>query len=427
MEYTPLTIIKDVGKLTLLWVPLMAAMLSSCSNDDSATALSGNLPQDGRLRFTAALDNTWQETTRGERIEKELEQSFGLFAYTYAKNDSWTPTNQKPNMLCDQEVTMVPEGWATTSLVTLPPAGTNLQFFAYYPFRDPETASVDPSDPDITAEEYPFLTSRPWWNAEANDGAGDGTAGNPRFGFQTATNAVLQNDFLVGVSTRNQIPDNPDKFFETPVKLRFRHMLAGVLFKVGDKFTEPMTINSISITNVRMAANLTVTPPTDNDYATATYEWHDLSSRGTVTVSPQFTVTYPNPAHSSTDVGKVINSGDQMMFLIPQTLSNPADYASEGDVQSWISVLINDNVTLEAPLDMTELQRGKITVFTISVNSLAKLSLSTQIINWNADPVNTFGGSAQEGNAIIPTTAIDNWVDYDDEGSFTKTMEQPKD
>lgn len=417
MKHNPITITRAVRRYLLVWVPLMAAMLSSCSNDDGTSASSGNLPQDGRLRFTAALDSSWEETTRGERVESELEHAFGLFAYTYANGNSWTPANQKPDMLCDQEVTMVPEGWATTSLVTLPPAGTNIQFFAYYPYRDPEMAE----------DEYQFLTSRPQWNPEAKDGAGDGTPGNPLFGFQTATNAIEQEDFLVGVSKAYQVPAKVEDFFATPVKLRFRHMLAGVLFKVGDEFAEPMTINSISITNVRLAANLRVAPPTNSDYATATYTWQDLSSRGTVTVEPQFEVKRPAADDANTDVGKVINSGDQMMFLIPQMLSDPDDYASEGNVQSVISVRVNDNVTLEAKLNKTELKRGKITVFTISVNSLSKLSLTTQIINWNSDPENTFGGSAQEGNAIIPTTAIDNWVDYDDEGSFTKTMEQPKD
>ena len=424
MEYNPLNMIKDVGRRAALWVPLMAvAALSSCTSDDGAAAPSRDTSPDGHLRISASVDDGWQEVTRGERIEKELEQSFGLFAYTYGASENWknfySEVIWKPNMLCDQEVSMVPEGWATTSLITLPSeTGAKMQFFAYYPYRDPEMAS----------EEYQFLTSRPQWNAEANNGEGDGTPGNPVFGFTTAPNATDQLDFMVGVSSECVRPADAAEFFATPVKMRFRHMLAGVIFKVGSQFTEPMTINSIRLTNVSLTGNLTVTPPdktatgynAEKPYDTATYEWSELSSDGSVTVTPNFEVKVPVAAAANTDVGKVINSGDQVMFLIPQTLS-PTDDESR---VCTLEVTVNDNVNLSAKLNPTELKRGKITVFNISVNSLAKLSLSTQVIDWNSSDENIFGGSAQEGNAILPNSKINDWTDYDSNAGLGTILQQ---
>lgn len=427
MENNPLNMIKDVGRRAALWVPLMAvAALSSCTSDDSVATPSQASPN-SYLRINASVDDNWQEVTRGERIERELEQSFGLFAYTYGKDDDWwnyyKEVTWKPNMLCDQEVSMVPEGWATTSLITLPSeTGAKMQFFAYYPYRDPEMAS----------EEYQFLTRRPQWDPEANDGAGDGTPGNPVFGFKTADNAKDQLDFMVGVSSvyTRPAPNKVDEFFGTPVKIRFRHMLAGVIFKVGSEFTEPMTINSIRITKVAKEATLTVAPPNadaeDYDaakpYDTATYEWADLGSKGSVTVTPNFEVKkiVPNADPSKTDVGKMMNADDEVMFLIPQILSPEDDPAT----YSTLEITVNDNVNLSVKLGQTELKRGKITVFNISVKSLAKIALTTQVIDWNSSEENIFGGSAQEGNAILPNSAIDDWTDYDSNAGLGTILQQ---
>jgi len=432
MEYNPKTIIKSCGLRAALWILLMVAALSSCTTDDSSPVPSNDLS--GHLRFTATVDDEWHETTRGERVEQELELSFGLYGYTYGPSDSWVDYNEEvpwmPDMLCEQEVTMIPEGWATTSLISLPSVvGTKMQFFAYYPFRDPEMAS----------EEFQFLTSHPVWDQDLNTG----TAGNPKFGFLTAERADDQLDFMVGVSTVRVRPDDTDEFYASPVKLRFKHMLAGVIFKVGEGFTEPMTINRISITNIARSGNVTVTPPiepvTDSTlpgydatldpsnaaydlqkhYGTATYTWSNLGTISTVYVEPNFQVKRINKNVANTDVGKMINGNDQVMFLIPQTISNDVNSKSK------LNVTVNDNVDLSITLDSPiELKRGKITVFTISVNSLAKLQLSTSIIDWSSNEDTEFGGSAQEGNAIIPNSDINNWTDYDDGGAFTTTMQQ---
>ena len=397
MEYNPKTIMKCVISRAAVWVFLLAAFaLSSCNNDDRAATPSSDLS--GHLLLSASIDGDWQEATRGERVEKELEESFGLFAYTYdGSKESWSNT-VLPDMLCDQEVSMVPEGWATTSLITLPEGNdTKMQFFAYYPYRNPELAT----------EEFQFLTSRPQYNVETKEG----DAGNPQFGYLTADNAVDQLDFLVGVS----IPyAKSADFFKTPVKLKFKHMLAGVVFKVGPNFKETMTINSISLTNVYKEGKLTVTPPDEPDttdpsydpkkvYDSATYTWDNLSHPGTVSVKVDFPVKRiePNDNPNKTDVGKIMNSDELVMFLIPQTLSQLQS--------STLEMTVNDGVQLSATLAPTDLKMGKITVFTISVTSLMKLSLSTSIIDWNNDEDNIFGGSAQDGKAIIPISEIYDW------------------
>ena len=406
MEYNPKTIMKCVISRAAVWVFLLAAFaLSSCNNDDRASVPSNDLS--GHLLLSASLDDGWQETTRGERVEKELEESFGLFAYTYGSGDSWNGGSGKvPDMLCDQEVTMVPEGWATTSLITLPEGdATKMQFFAYYPYRNPELAT----------EEFQFLTSRPKWEYSELTNTWSGDTGNPEFGYLTADNAVDQLDFLVGVSCEYT---KSATFFNTPVKLKFKHMLSGIVFKVGSGFTESMTINSISLTNVCKEGKLTVTPPnpdaqnydSQKPYDTATFSWDNLTHPGTVSVKVDFPVKRiePNENPNKTDVGKIMNSDELVMFLIPQILSDNTapEWPSN---KSYIELVVNDGVHLTAELNSTELKMGKITVFTISVTSLMKLSVSTSIIDWNSNDDNIFGGSAQEGNAVTPTSEILDW------------------
>jgi hypothetical protein len=161
-------------------------------------------------------------------------------------------------------------------------------------------------------------------------------------------------------------------------------------------------------------ANLTVTPPDEPDptasnydatkvYDSATYTWDNRSHPGTVSVNVDFPVKRiePNDNPNKTDVGKIMNSDELVMFLIPQTLSQLQS--------STLEMVVNDGVHLSATLEPTELKMGKITVFTVSVTSLMKLSLSTSIIDWDNDEDNIFGGSAQDGKAIIPTSEIFDW------------------
>lgn len=395
MKQNLLTIIKDVGRCMVLCVPLLAlSALSSCTNDeDVATPSSENQKQ---LMFSATVDDGWTEATRGERIDKELQLSFGVFCYTYASGYTWENNNHEvvwtPNMMCDQEVAVTAQGWTTTSMIYPPATGSKMQYFAYYPFRDPELAD----------QEIQFLQSRPQYDPEANEGAGSGTPGNPQFQFYTFPNAIDQFDFLAGVSTEQTMPSNADVFFQTPVKLKFQHMLGGVIFKVGT-FNEQMTIDSIRITQVRTTGTLTITPPTNADFSTATYSWALEDDKNSMLVSPNFKVV-GNGANSS-DVGQVINTGEQVMFLIPQTL--PTETSEVKGAQ--LEVVINGDITLSAPIDGAEIQRGKITVFTLSVSSLAKLQVKSEIVPWGEGL--TFSDDVQSGNAIIPRSSVYNWED----------------
>lgn len=380
MEHNLSTIIKGVGRMMLLAVPLLSATtFSSCSSEEDA---AGGKPQLSRLSFSTTVED--DNATRGQKAIT-LEEAFGLFGYTY--DATWNNGNgKKPNWLCDQEVnTTADGGWATTSLVDMDEAKAKFQFFGYYPFLHEEFSA---------AEEYKYLTSMPTYNKET----GIGTIGNPSFTFVTNDSAINQKDFLVGVA----IEKVKETLLDAPVQMKFKHALAGVLFKVGT-FAEQMTITKITLTNVKKTGTLTVTATDpDNDtyttdpYATANYNWTSLRNVGNVEVEPAFTVTGDN-----SDQNETINNGDLTMFLIPQELPDDAR----------IIVELSNGLELSSTINTSEkkasLVRGKMTTFTLSVNSISKLSVSTQIYNWGNG--GSYGGDVTDGSVIVPSTSVEPW------------------
>jgi hypothetical protein len=181
--------------------------------------------------------------------------------------------------------------------------------------------------------------------------------------------------------------------------MKFKHALAAVVFKVGT-INESMTITKIELTNVKQTGNLTVAPPTDDDYSTATTVWSSVETEGSVFTEPGYKV-----ATNNSDQGTVINSGDLVMFLIPQTLPNDAS----------ILVTVNDELTLSAKINPTTdnsqnavLKQGCITTFTLSVMSMQRLSIETSIVNWGDGQ--TFNGDGKDGNSVVPgINSITDW------------------
>lgn len=383
MEHNLSTIIKGVGRAMLLAVPLLTiATFSSCNSEEN---VSVGKPQLNRLSFNATVEDD-NPATRGEKA-LTLEEAFGLFGYTY--DASWNNGNgKKPNWLCDQEVnTTADGGWATTALVDMDAAKAKFQFFSYYPYLHEEFSAE---------EEYKYLTSMPTYDPET----GIGTLGNPTFTFVTNDSAINQNDFLVGVALEKQ----KETLLDAPVDMKFKHALAGVLFKVGT-ITEEITISKITLTNVKKTGTLTVTATNPDDaayatapYTTATYTWTSLRNVGNVEVEPAFTV-----AGDNSDAGQVINSNELVMFLIPQELPDDARIIVELSNGLELSSTINTSTT------KAQLVRGKMTTFTLSVTSISKLDITTNIENWGDG--GSYGGDITDGNSIVPASDIEDWGD----------------
>lgn len=384
MEQNPMKIIRDIGRLMLIGVPLLTvAMISSCSQEED---IASGTQTRNRLMLKASLENDWTEVTRGQKVTY-LEEAFGLFAYNYS--DTWGNGNDKTaNWLCNQEVTTTEDSWVTTSLVDLDETENYFQFFAYYPYLHDEFSAND---------EFKYV-SGPY---TINNDEVILKTGNPAFNFVTAENAVEQVDFLVGVSLQKE----KSTLLDNPVQLKFKHALAAVQFKVGT-FNESMTINKIELTSVKKNGIFTITPPTDNDYSSATMVWSSLDEIGSIYTEPAYKV-----ANNNSDQGAVINSGNLVLFLIPQTLPNDAT----------ILVTVNDEMTLSAKINPTTddsqnavLKQGCITTFTLSVSSMQRLSIETSIVNWGQSEDQIFNGDGKDGNSVTPTVqSIDDWTPVD--------------
>lgn len=389
MEHNPMILLRDVGKLTLIAVPLLAAAtFSSCSQDEDVVAVD---QQAGRLAFNATVDNGWSETTRGQRANS-LEESFGLFGYNYL--GFWNEgAGKTANWLCDAEVSVSSDGWTTTSLVSTENTDDNFQFFGYYPYLHEEFTAE---------EETKYLEGMPYTVVKEEETTTITLkVGNPVFNFVTSDNAVDQVDFLVGASLERA----KATLLSTPIEMKFKHALAGVVFMVGS-FTEPMVINKIELTNVNKKGRLQVAPPTGaGETLTEKFAnwssnanslvWSNLGTTGTVYVEPSYKIRGDN-----SDFGRTINDGDLVMFLIPQDL--PSD--------AMIRMTVNDDLVLTKqinPTGTTPLQRGKITKFKLSVTSLQQLRIETQITDWGEGM--SFSGAGNDGNSILSTAIINDW------------------
>lgn len=400
MERNPMKIICDIGRLTLIAIPLLtAATFSSCSQDEDVAA---SAQQAGRLVLNATVDNGWSETTRGQRANA-LEESFGLFGYNYP--GTWgTGAGMTANWLCDAEVSVSADGWVTTSLVSTEGCDDYFQFFGYYPFLHEEFSAE---------EEVKYLNGMPYTVTTTNQTNPDTQEeeevktvtlkeGNPVFNFVTSENAVDMVDFLVGASLERV----KATLLKTPIEIKFRHALAGVIFKVGS-FTEPMTINKIELTNVNTTGRLQVAPPTGEGETAiekfanwantaSSLTWTNLGTPKTVYVEPSFKIR----GNYAGEVGRTINDNDLVMFLIPQDLPSTAA----------IRMTVNDDLVLTKQINATgttPLQRGKITKFTLSVTSMQQLRIDTQITDWGEGM--SFSGSGTDGNSILSSAIIDDW------------------
>jgi len=131
--------------------------------------------------------------------------------------------------------------------------------------------------------------------------------------------------------------------------------------------------------------------------------------------------TEPNYTVSSSEQGGVtINNGVNTLFLMPQVL----------DAQASID-LYYDNGTVRKlstrSIAGKHLYMGKITVFTLSVESLQKLTVDVSVTDWTSSG-ETESGSITNGDPIAPEAVVDDWDDGETatESDFDPLTEYPE-
>lgn len=383
-------------RLALMSVPLLSApAFTSCADEDAATGGEPSVP--GRLAFDVSVDGEWKGETRGNMVNS-MEDPFGVFIYKFADNADHDYITPDADML-NELVTKGMDGWLTSSTFHWPSSGKVL-FFGYYPYQDPE-------DDDVIAQTEAGTV--PMILPTAN------SQGYTSIQFRTPLNAYDQID-LMGAATA--VMDGvAEANAPESVPLTFHHLLAGVQFKTGT-FSDYGKIVKIVLNRVLRDGTVSFNPRStvyseDDSY----YVWTPTeNSWASFTTEPNYTVT------SAEQGGVTINNGVNTLFLMPQVL----------DAQASID-LYYDNGTVRKlstrSIAGKQLYMGKITVFTLSVESLQKLTVDVSVTDWTSSG-ETESGSITNGDPIAPEAVVDDWDDGEtatesDFGSLTEYPEEP--
>ena len=382
-------------RLALMSVPLLSApAFTSCADEDAATGGEPSVP--GRLAFDVSVDGEWKGETRGNMVNS-MEDPFGVFIYKFADNADHNYITPDADML-NELVTKGMDGWLTSSTFHWPSSGKVL-FFGYYPYQDSE-------DDDVIAQTEAGTV--PMILPTAN------SQGYMNIQFRTPLNAYDQID-LMGAATA--VMDGvAEANAPESVPLTFHHLLAGVQFKTGT-FSDYGKIVKIVLNRVLRDGTVSFNPRGSvyNSEDDSSYDWTPTeNSWASFTTEPNYTVT------SAEQGGVTINNGVNTFFLMPQVL----------DAQASID-LYYDNGTVRKlstrSIAGKQLYMGKITVFTLSVESLQKLTVDVSVTDWTSSG-ETESGSITNGDPIAPEAVVDDWDDGETatESDFDPLTEYPE-
>ena len=381
-------------RLVLMGVPLLSALaVSSCADDEAMTV--GEQSASGRLAFNVSVDGGWESETRGTMVNT-LADPFGIFVYKFDVTDSRDNITPYEPMLNDQ-VTKGTDAWLTSSTFRWPTTGKCL-FFGYYPYQDPDDEDVKAQVADGTVPMILPTTT---------------TQGYTSIQFRTPANAYDQVDLMGAASAEMDGAEEANA--PTSVPLKFHHLLAGVQFKTGT-YSEYGKIVKIVLNRVLRDGTVAFTPKSsasaeDDDYTWALVE----GSFASFTTEPNFTVA------AGYESGVTINNGVNTLFLLPQTLDADASidlYYDNGSVQKLTTRSIAGK----------QLYMGKVTVFTLSVASLQKLVVETEVIDWTSAG-EAESGSITNGDPVAPEAVVDDWSNggSSTQDEFAPLTEYPED
>lgn len=384
-------------RLVLMSVPLLSApAFTSCADEDVATG--GEPSVSSRLAFDVSMDGEWKGETRGVPVN-EMSDAFGLFVYKFADNEDHDHITPDEDMLNDQ-VTKGIDGWLTSSTFHWPSSGKVL-FFGYFPYQDSE-------DEDVIAQTQAGTVPMILPTTDSQ--------GYMSIQFRTPLNAYDQIDLMGAASAMMdgvaaaQAPES--------VPLKFHHLLAGVQFKTGT-FSEYGKIVKIVLNRVLRDGIVSFNPRSsvyvDNANDDSYYVWTPTeNSFDSFTTEPNYTVAAGETG------GVTINNGINTLFLMPQVLDANASidlYYDNGIVRKLTTNAIAGK----------HLYMGKITVFTLSVESLQKLTVDVSVTDWTSAG-EAESGSITNGDPIAPEAVVNDWGDGEtaDESDFDPLTEYPE-
>lgn len=378
-----------LAPLAVLAAGWLSLSIVSCTSDNS-----GDPPSDmvaAPLQFTLNIED--YSDTRGV-VSNTMDESVGLFAYLFSEDDQdWTVSAPNPNFMYNEEMQFNGTQWQTVNTFDRPEPGSQIRFYAYYPFGLAENVL------ELSAE-----TQR----------------GAPDITYTVPKDITEQVDLMAGKSVTDIA--SADIRNEGAVAIKVSHLLTAVKFQLG-KCSEAGRITKIEMRNVLVKntyllseTNENVEDPenpsqfltvpvidgwTEKTWAGNRTDYSDFSAE----LNQKVTVTKTQVVEGETVVvPQPLMTDDNAFLMLPQTLPTSATLALT------INCGGSDHVLTTSLAGMQWLQGKKVT-YTLDITSLSRLTVRSQILPWNEHE--TIDGVASDGITILMGTDIDNWSTTD--------------
>ena len=381
-------LLRPVGT-ALAVLALVGLTLVSCSSDE---ALNKATPDGNRRQMVFSVSTAdYGDVTRGTPSE-ELEESIGLYAYTYEGDNLWVDgAGTAPDFMVNEEMQGAGSHWSTVSAFDLMEPGRSVRFYAYYPYAfDSDILSVS----GATHPNAPILT------------------------YKVPANVEEQLDVLAGSSfesngtVREYSTDTQNSTTPEAVQLTLSHILTAVRFQIGE-CREAGRIKSITLTSILGENSYSLQRKADdsgfNGWSNKNLDNHsDLYTNFSIDVDKAIKTTQATP--------QVVTSDDQWLMMIPQTLSE----------DSKLVVVYNSggsDHTMEVSIDNYKWRAGKKVTYTLNILSLQRLTVKTTVENWSSGLEFT-DGKPDSSPTIDTDVTVSDW---DDSNNNDIASDDPRD
>ena len=359
MEHTNIPLL---GRLYRMMPALcLLALFPSCSSEEHGAAEAGLNAHPLQFYITLA-DYNGGSVTRGALLSS-LDESIGMSAFSYSAAEEWNE-GLRPEYFYNEEVFNNEDRWLTSGAYTPPAVGSKMRVFAYYPFVDTEDAEAYAASPlqlsGADVQGTPFLT------------------------YTVPDLVEQQTDLMAGCTSELVIAaDN-----EAALPLTVSHLLSGVQLVAGAvPASEHGTITAVTLRGVWGKGTYTY----DQGWELLRYDpetdYHD----------------YSQPLNFIMDgtTGRIINDDEATFLMLPQQL--PADAVLEVSYQCGGSTH-----TLTHSLNGKEWKQGRIARYIVNIESLQRMTLTEQIVDWDEGFTMVDGRSTS--HAVVDNTAnLNDW------------------
>lgn len=336
-------------------------ILSSCNSDE------GGMDSRGAHKLQFRVSD--EDVSRAKAESSNLTYSIGMSCFT----GEWDEATSVPNFFYNEEIINPgTDHWETSGAYFKPVKDTKRRFYAYYPYNSGDEMGFSNFEISPVDQE-----------------------GYPEINYNVPFNVDDQQDFMVGRMENSDGSEKTDDVFgETldVVRLKMYHMLTAIRFETGSVM-QTGTITKIAIKGVNYKGRYT--------YPNISWAYVDQQTIG------DFTLDLNKSVNKNDAAGTAITSDEQTFLMMPQTLNTNA----------YLEVTFNDGQdhVLKASLNGKIWERAKIVTYRISMSSLMRLTITSNITPW--DSSESLTGEVSDAANLRNQADIEPWTPGVDEAN----------